>query len=217
MFPGSKYGPRASLLSIPINTPSSPPPNPIDDGINIKTSRSRTERGEEGVSRDGNLSTTRSCCRRRGRVGLEDESGEAEETSEASARKSSGLASAGGGDGALGSGGEGASRLPRRGGGVDLGGPGGLGRGNVAGVADDLGDNGHRLGDRARAVGDGESGSLSDGIGGAAVGDLGGRGAEGGDSRDDLSGVGHVAPGVGASNGSKNGSERELHFCGDSR
>ena len=53
---------------------------------------------------------------------------------------------------------------------------------------------------------------LSDGVGGAAIADLSGTGAPGGDGSDDLGGVGHVAPGVGASGSGKDGGSRELHF-----
>ncbi len=53
---------------------------------------------------------------------------------------------------------------------------------------------------------------LSDGVGGTAVGDLGGVRAVGGNSRHDLSGVGDVAVGRGASGSGKNGSSGELHL-----
>jgi hypothetical protein len=78
---------------------------------------------------------------------------------------------------------------------------------------------GHWLGDRAWAVGDRQSGSLGDGVGNTTVGDLGGRGAVGGVSSHNLSGVswaGIVAPGIGASDegsGSSNGSG-ETHVDG---
>ena len=53
---------------------------------------------------------------------------------------------------------------------------------------------------------------LSDGVGGAAIADLSGTRAVGGDGSDNLGGVGHVAPGVGASGSGKDGGSRELHF-----
>lgn len=53
---------------------------------------------------------------------------------------------------------------------------------------------------------------LSDGVGSAAIADLGGIRAVGGDGSDNLGGVGHVAPGVGASGSGKDGGSRELHF-----
>lgn len=153
---------------------------------------------------------------RRWRDDLEDESGETEETSEASARESSGLAGTGSNGSGLGGAGGATGGLPRGSGSVGLGGPGGLGRrgGRGASMANHLGDDGDGLSDSARAVLDGESGSLSHGVGGAAIGDLSGLRAVGGDSGDDLGGVGHVAPSVGTSDGSKNGSSGELHFCG---
>lgn len=57
---------------------------------------------------------------------------------------------------------------------------------------------------------------LSDGVGGAAIGDLCGLGAEGGDGSDDLGGVdGRVlGPGVGTSGNGENGSGGELHLDG---
>lgn len=68
------------------------------------------------------------------------------------------------------------------------------------------------LGDGARAVGDGEGGGLSDGVGLAVVGDLGGSRAVGGELSDDLSHVGSV--GVGLGNGSEasgSSSDDETH------
>lgn len=75
------------------------------------------------------------------------------------------------------------------------------------------GDDG--LGDGARAVGDGQGGGLSDGVGLVAVGDLSGLRAVGDVGGDDLSDDGHVAVGVGrdAGNG-KSGDGGELHLDG---
>lgn len=53
---------------------------------------------------------------------------------------------------------------------------------------------------------------LGDGVSVAAMGDLSGARAVGGDGSDNLGGVGHVAPGVGASGSGKDGGSRELHF-----
>lgn len=53
---------------------------------------------------------------------------------------------------------------------------------------------------------------LSDGVGGATVGDLSSLGAIGGESGNDLGGVGDVGPGVGTGDGGENGSSGELHF-----
>jgi hypothetical protein len=57
---------------------------------------------------------------------------------------------------------------------------------------------------------------LSDGVGGAAIGDLCGLGAEGGDGSDDLGGVdGRIlGPGVGTSGNGENGNGGELHLDG---
>jgi len=49
------------------------------------------------------------------------------------------------------------------------------------------------VGDGARAVGDGEGGGLSDGVGLAVVHKSGGLGAVGGQSGDDLSNVGGLS------------------------
>ena len=93
-------------------------------------------------------------------------------------------------------------------------GKGSAGGDRAAGVADDRRDNRHGLGDRARAVGDGQGGSLGDGVGLAAVGDLGRLRAESGDGGDDLGSVRHIAPGVCASCGSKDGEDGGLHVGG---
>lgn len=135
---------------------------------------------------------------------LEDESSQAENSGETSARESGGLASTGGWQAGLGRGG-------------NISGSLGLGGGDAgavgAGVADDRRDGGNWLGDSARAVGDGKGGRLSDGVGGATVGDLSRSRAVGGQGGDDLGGVGDVGPGVRTSGGSEDGSSGELHFA----
>jgi hypothetical protein len=105
------------------------------------------------------------------------------------------------GDGAGGSGRSGVLGLARLSGvlGVAGSGSGGVRSGNL-GLArlTRLAGGGHgvrvlglRLGDCARAVGNGESGGLSDGVGLVAVGESGRLRAVGGESGDDLSGVDH--------------------------
>jgi len=75
-----------------------------------------------------------------------------------------------------------------------------------------------RLGDGARAVSDGEGGSLGDGVGLATVGDLGRLGAVGGVGSHNLGDIGRgsvVAVGGGASNeGGGSGDGSETHFDG---
>jgi hypothetical protein len=80
-------------------------------------------------------------------------------------------------------------------------------------VADDSGGGDDGLGDGARAVSDGEGGSLSDSVGLVAVDDLSGTGAVGGVGSDDLGGVGNVL-GVGSDASSESESSSELHFDG---
>jgi len=140
--------------------------------------------------------------RRGTRSSLEDEGSDGEDTGETSAREGHGLASTGGDRAGLGWGGAGVAA-----GGLDGGGVG------VAAGAGNGRDSGDRLGDGARAVGDGESGGLSDGVDGTTVGDLSGDWAVGGQSSDDLGNVGHVGPGVDASGESENSSSG-LHFDG---
>lgn len=53
---------------------------------------------------------------------------------------------------------------------------------------------------------------LSDGVGGATVGDLSGARAVGGHGSDDLSGVGNVLPSGGASGDSEDSSNGVLHL-----
>lgn len=160
------------------------------------------------------------------------EGSESQDTSKASARDGHGLGSTrsrGRGDGG------GSSRAGglSRGGSVDGAAAGGVdnhggvlvgrnNRGNAgrlrsAGVADNGAGGGHRLGDGARAVSDGQGGGLSDSVGGAAVGDLGRAGAVGDVGLDDLSDNGDVALGVvsrGASGGSESDGSGELHLDG---
>jgi hypothetical protein len=140
---------------------------------------------------------------------LQDEDGQTQETGQASARE---LGGTGRGDrGPLG----GRDRAGTRG----LGGNGdGLGAGAVvatAGLAlDDLGRV-DGLRDRARAVGDGQGGSLGDCPGLATVGDLSGLRAIGSQSSHHLSSVSDVAVPVGgnaSSGGGNKGDGGELHF-----
>lgn len=81
-------------------------------------------------------------------------------------------------------------------------------------VADNSGGGHDGLGDGARAVSDGQGGGLSDGVGLAAVGDLGRARAVGGVDIDNLGGDGDVGVGSGASGGGNDSSDRELHFDG---
>lgn len=86
-----------------------------------------------------------------------------------------------------------------------------------AGVADHRAGGGDRLGDSARAVGDGEGSSLSHGVGAATVGDLGRSRAVGDVGLDDLSNDGDVAgggEGRGASGSSEDDGSGELHLVG---
>jgi len=71
------------------------------------------------------------------------------------------------------------------------------------------------LGDSAWAVGDGEGGGLSDGVGNIVEGQGGGLWAVGGVGGKDLSNVGNVAVGSdGGHKGGGNGGDGELHVYG---
>jgi len=155
---------------------------------------------------------------------LQQESGEAEEASKASARDGHGLVGTTG-DGRWGGGADGAAASASwvdRGDGVSgpWGGAVGVDRGGGCGSA---GGAGHGAGgvdwlaDGARAVGDGQRGSLGDSVGLAVVGELGGLWAVGCVRGDDLSGVAHVAVAIGGRGGGsqgEDGSSLELHLDG---
>jgi hypothetical protein len=86
---------------------------------------------------------------------------------------------------------------------------------NVPGVADDDAAGVYWPGNGAWAVGDGQSGGSSDGVGLVSVGNGGCGWAVSGVLGDDLSGVDHgaVLPGRDTSNGGSNSSDgRETHF-----
>lgn len=85
-------------------------------------------------------------------------------------------------------------------------------RANLPVVADDGGGGDHGLGDGARAVGDGQSGGLSDGVGLAAVGDLGRSRAVGHVGLDNLGDNSHVGSGHSASG--KSEGDSVLHLDG---
>jgi hypothetical protein len=158
-------------------------------------------------------------------VALQDESSETDDTGEASAREGHGLASTGrrGRSGGLLGGRDDTTGWGRSG---DLGGGLGRGRNLDAGrrsLAAGRGRSGavsggdHRLGDGARAVGDGQGGGLGDGVGLGAVDDLGGTRAVGHDLVDGGGGVGHVAvvaSGSDADGGDGKGGDGELHLDG---
>jgi len=157
---------------------------------------------------------------------LQQEGGEAEEASKASARGGHGLVGTTG-DGRWGGGADGAAASASwvdRGDGV--GGPcdGGVGIGRGGGWGS-AGGAGHGAGgvdwlaDGARAVGDGQRGSLGDGVGLAVVGKLGGLWAVGGVRGDDLGGVAHVAVAIaiggrGGGSQGEDGNSLELHIDG---
>jgi len=154
---------------------------------------------------------------------LQKEGGETEEASKASARDSHRLAGTVGSDGARGGGsGSGGDRADSTDGGGWVGSNWGAGVGvdrssgwGSAGVADHRAGDVDWLADGARAVGDGQSGGLSDSVGLAVVAELRGLRAVGGHLSDDLGRVAHVAIG-----GSRSGGEgedrdgRELHVDG---
>lgn len=153
-------------------------------------------------------------------VDLQEEGGETGETG--NTREASDLGGAGGGNGRRGLGG--LLTRGRNGGASGLGntrdGAVGVGRrrrngGGLLGavVADDGGGGDHGLGDGARAVGDGQSGGLSDRVGLVTVGDLGGLGAVGHVGLDDLGDDGDVLVSHGASGGNSE-SESVLHLDG---
>lgn len=84
---------------------------------------------------------------------------------------------------------------------------------SLPGAADDNWGHVDWLGDGARAVGDGEGGGLSDGVGLVVVGQGGGLRAVGGVLGEDLSDVGDVAVGSdGGHEGSGDGGGGELHL-----
>lgn len=155
-------------------------------------------------------------------VDLQEEGGQTGETG--NTREASDLGGTGGGNGRRGLGG--LLTRGRNGGASGLGntrdGAVGVGRrrrdsGGLSGlravVADDGGGGDHGLGDGARAVGDGQSGGLSDRVGLVTVGDLGGSRAVGDVGLDDLSDDGNVLVSHGASGG-KGESESVLHLDG---
>lgn len=158
---------------------------------------------------------------------LQDESSEAEETSKAGAGEGDGVADTVGGEaGALsggrdggrwgtGTGTDGAGRVGwLRAGGGGVGVHWVRGRGST-GVALDGAGHVDWLADGARAVGDGQSGGLSDSVGLAAVGEGGCLRAEGDELSHDLGGVGDIAVGSSRSSSeSKNGGDLELHVDG---
>jgi hypothetical protein len=155
-------------------------------------------------------------------VALQDESGETDDTGEASTREGSGLASTGSGDGLRGTT-SGGSHATGRGRDLD---DGGLLNGDLrdlrllgllgAVVADLVGLLNNGLGDGARAVGDGDGTGLLDGDGLVAVDDLRGERAVGDVLVDDLGDDGDVlAVGVRASGGgSEDSGDSELHVDG---
>jgi hypothetical protein len=81
-------------------------------------------------------------------------------------------------------------------------------------VADDGGGGDDGLGDSAAAVGDSQSGGLSDGEGLGADGDLGGLRAVGHVGLNDLGNVGDVVASEGTGGGSKGDGESGLHLDG---
>lgn len=147
-------------------------------------------------------------------VDLQEESGNTGKTSEASETSDLGGSARDGGDhGGLG--------LLRggRGGAGGLGNTRNLGNGGVlvgrAVVADDSAGGDHRLGDGARAVGDGEGGRGGHGVGLGAVGDLGGLRAVGDVDVNNLGDDGAVVGSHGASGGSSDdSSDGVLHLVG---
>lgn len=70
-----------------------------------------------------------------------------------------------------------------------------------------------RLGDGARALGDGQSGGLGDGVSLVTVDNLGGRRAVGGVGSDNLGGVDDSGRSTGSESG-RGGDGGELHFDG---
>lgn len=168
---------------------------------------------------------------------LENESSKTDETGQTGAREGGDLTSTGSGDGGTGRGNtrssvrnsvrntaasvDGATTDGGGGGNIVAGGGGrndsGEGdardRGDTTGVASNHGGSDHRASDGARAVSDGEGGGLGDGVGLAAVSDLGRPRAVGGVNVNDLGGDGDVGtPGSSASSGSENSGDGELHF-----
>jgi len=82
-----------------------------------------------------------------------------------------------------------------------------------ASVADHRASSVDRLADGARAVSDGQGGRLGDSVGLAVEADLGGDRADGGQSRDDLCGIRHIASIRSRDSGgeSQNRGDVELH------
>lgn len=138
--------------------------------------------------------------RERAETDLQDEGSQAEDTGQTGAREGGGLAGTGGHDrgrGGDGSGGDGGNACGRD----DAdGGVGGVG--------------GDRLGDGARAVGDGQGGGLGDGVGDTIVLDRGGVRAVRRQGGHDLGGVADIVAGLDGSGGTKNSGDGELHFSG---